>query len=194
MQSNLKHLFSPLTLRGHKLKNRIFSTGHMAVMLENGKPTDAMVAYHEAKARGGAALTIIEAARVHPSGNSGRPSIKAYQQDTIPGYAKLANACHPHGCKVFAQLTHPGREMTMAADGSHAVAYAPSTVPNERFHVMPRAMSISLIEEVIEGFETSARNLQNAGIDGVEIVAIVCDFQGVSPGSLVGADTKVRNT
>mgnify|MGYP001975086447 FL=1 len=78
MQSNLKYLFSPLTLRGHRLKNRIFSTGHMAVMLENDRPTDAMVAYHEAKARGGVALTIIEAARVHPSGNSGRSAIRAY--------------------------------------------------------------------------------------------------------------------
>ncbi len=171
MRSNLKHLFSHLTLRGHRLKNRIFSTGHMAVMLENDKPTDAMVAYHGAKARGGAALTIIEAARVHPSGNSGRPAIRAYQKQCISGYAKLADACHPYGCKVFAQLSHPGREMTMAADGSHAVAYAPSSVPNERFHVMPRAMSILLIEEVIEGFETSARNLRDAGLDGVEIVA-----------------------
>ncbi len=171
MQSNLTHLFSPLKLRGHKLKNRIFSTGHMAVMLEDDKPTDAMVAYHEAKARGGAALTIIEAARVHPSGNSGRPAIRAYEPECIAGYAKLADACHPHGCKVFAQLTHPGREMTMAADGSHAVAYAPSTIPNERFHVMPRAMSISLIGEIIEGFESSAKNLKNAGVDGIEIVS-----------------------
>ena len=43
-------------------------------MLKEGYPTDDMVAYHEAKAKGGAALTIIEAARVHPSGNSGRQS------------------------------------------------------------------------------------------------------------------------
>ena len=46
----------------------------MAVMLKEGCPTDDMVAYHEAKAKGGAALTIIEAARVHPSGNSRRQS------------------------------------------------------------------------------------------------------------------------
>ena len=49
----------------------------MAVMLKEGFPTDDMVAYHEAKAKGGAALTIIEAARVHPSGNSGGPAIRA---------------------------------------------------------------------------------------------------------------------
>lgn len=171
MASGLTHLLSPLQIRGLTLRNRIFSTGHMAVMLEDGKVSDAMIAYHAAKAKGGAALTIIEAARVHPSGNSGRPAIRAYDPACVPGYARLAQACHDEGCKVFAQLSHPGREMTMAADGSHAVAYAPSAVPNERFHVMPREMSVEMIAEVVKGFETSAENIRAAGLDGVEIVA-----------------------
>jgi 2,4-dienoyl-CoA reductase-like NADH-dependent reductase (Old Yellow Enzyme family) len=143
----------------------------MAVMLDDGKVADRMVAYHAAKAEGGAALTIVEAARVHPSGNSGRPAIRAYDPACIPGYTKLAQACQAHGCKVFAQLSHPGREMTLAADGTHAVAYAPSAVPNERFHVMPRAMSVALIADVVAGFEVSAANLHAAGMDGIEIVA-----------------------
>ncbi len=164
-------LFSPLRVGPCTLKNRIFSTGHMAVMLDGHKPSAAMVAYHEAKAKGGAALTIIEAARVHPSGNSGRPAIRAYDPSCIDGYAALASACQPHGCRVFAQLSHPGREMTLAADGTHAVAYAPSAVPNERFHVMPRALTTDLIEEIIAGFETSAAHMAGAGLDGIELVA-----------------------
>lgn len=164
-------LFSPLRVGPCTLKNRIFSTGHMAVMLDNNMPSAAMVAYHAAKAKGGAALTIIEAARVHPSGNSGRPAIRAYDPACINGYAALAQACQPYGCRVFAQLSHPGREMTLAADGSHAVAYAPSPVPNERFHVMPRALTPSLIDDIITGFETSAAHMAAAGLDGVELVA-----------------------
>jgi 2,4-dienoyl-CoA reductase-like NADH-dependent reductase (Old Yellow Enzyme family) len=171
MTVGLNTLFSPLKIRGLTLRNRIFSTGHMAVMLDDGKVAEAMVAYHAAKAKGGAALTIIEAARVHPSGDSGRPAIRAYDPVCIPGYAALATACQAHGCKVFAQLSHPGREMTLAADGTHAVAYAPSAVPNERFHVMPRVMSAALIEDVVTGFETSAANVLAAGLDGIEIVA-----------------------
>ncbi|MEQ9260903.1 MAG: oxidoreductase, partial [Roseovarius sp.] len=167
----LDTLFSPLPLRGQVLKNRIFSTGHMAVMLEDAAPGARMVAYHEAKAKGGAALTIIEAARVHPTGESGRPAIRAYAPACIPGYRRLAEACHAHGCKVFAQLSHPGREMGLGVDGTHTVAYAPSSVPNERFHVMPRAMPAALIAEVVEGFATAAANMRAAGLDGVEIVA-----------------------
>ncbi|MDP6893620.1 MAG: oxidoreductase, partial [Verrucomicrobiota bacterium] len=171
MVAGLDALFQTLTLRGKTLKNRIFSTGHMAVMLVDGKPTEHMVAYHGAKAQGGAALTIIEAARVHPSGDSGRPAIRAYDPSCVPGYASLAEACHSHDCLIFAQLTHPGREMALAADGTHPVAYAPSVVPNERFHVMPRELPLLMIKEIIEGFEASAAHIRQAGLDGVELVA-----------------------
>lgn len=164
-------LFSPLAVGPVQLKNRVFSTGHMTVMLDNGFPSDAMVAYHGARAKGGAGLIILEAARAHISGDSGRPAIRAYDDACIPGYQRIAQACQPHGCKVFAQLSHPGREMTMAADGTHAAAVAPSAIPNERFHVMPREMSPDLITEVVEGFGAAAGRIRSAGLDGIEVVA-----------------------
>jgi len=81
-------LFQTLIIRRKLLKNRIFSTGRMAVMLDDGKPTSRMLAYHQAKAQGGTALTIIKAARVHPSGDSGRPALRAYDPACVPGYAR----------------------------------------------------------------------------------------------------------
>ncbi|SHJ09793.1 mycofactocin system FadH/OYE family oxidoreductase 2 [Shimia gijangensis] len=171
MTSSLPNLFSQLDVGPVRLKNRIFSTGHMIVMLEDGLPSDAMVAYHQARAQGGAGLIILEAARAHKSGESGRPAIRAYDDACIPGYARIGKACHAHGCKVFAQLSHPGREMVLAADGTHSVAVAPSAIPNERFHVMPRAMSEALIAEVVDGFELAAARIRKAGLDGIEIVA-----------------------
>ncbi|QGX97013.1 oxidoreductase [Roseovarius faecimaris] len=167
----LPTLLSPLTIRGRTFRNRIFSTGHMTVMLQDGVPTDRMVAYHEARAKGGAALIIIEAARAHASGDSGRPAIRAYDDACIPGYRRIAEACQPHGAMVFGQLTHPGREMPMAADGTHAVAHAPSAIPNERFHVMPREMPVSMVQDIIAGFGDAAARLRKAGLDGVEVVA-----------------------
>ena len=170
-QAQQKKLFEPLIIRKKVLKNRIFSTGHMAVMLKEGCPTDSMIAYHEAKAKGGAALTIIEAARVHPSGDSGRPAIRAYDPSCISGYKKLTAACHRYDCLVFGQLTHPGREMADLEDGTSPVAYAPSAIPNERFHVMPRELSEHMIQEIVVGFKISAQNLKKARLDGIEIVA-----------------------
>ena len=171
MADAFENLFSPLTVGPTTLKNRIFSTGHMTVMLNDGQPSDAMVAYHKARAEGGAGLIILEAARAHVSGDSGRPAIRAYEDACIPGYRRIGEACHPFGCKVFAQLSHPGREMPQAADGTLAVAVAPSAIPNERFHVMPREMSVALIKDVVRGFESAAGRIRLAGLDGIEVVA-----------------------
>lgn len=171
MNSVFPNLFKPLQVGPVTLKNRAFSTGHMTVMLDNGLPSDAMVAYHQARAKGGAGLIILEAARAHVSGDSGRPAIRAYDDACIPGYRRIAQACQPEGCKVFAQLSHPGREMTLAADGTHAVAVAPSAIPNERFHVMPQEMSRALIREVVDGFRVAANRVRQAGLDGIEVVA-----------------------
>lgn len=143
----------------------------MAVMLEDNLPTPRMAAYHAARAKGGAGLIIIEAARSHPSGMSGRPAIRAYDDACIPGYAAIAKGCQKYGTKVFAQLTHPGREMTMAVDGTQAVGLAPSPVPTERFHAIPREMSLDEITEITASFAAAADRIRRAGLDGVEIVA-----------------------
>jgi 2,4-dienoyl-CoA reductase-like NADH-dependent reductase (Old Yellow Enzyme family) len=171
MGQDFPNLFSTLDVGPTCLKNRIFSTGHMTVMLESGVPSDAMVAYHKARAEGGAGLIILEAARAHVSGDSGRPAIRAYNDACIPGYQRIAEACQPFGCKVFAQLSHPGREMPLAADGTRALAVAPSAIPNERFHVFPQEMPRTLIHDIIAGFEAASGRIRQAGLDGVEVVA-----------------------
>ena len=95
----------------------------------------------------------------------------ATTDDCIPGYRRLAEAFHGEGCTVFSQLFHPGREIMESADGLLAVAYAPSSVPNERFHVMPRALPEPLIADIIAGYAAAARRMHQAGLDGVEVVA-----------------------
>ena len=48
------HLFSPLTIGGVTLANRVVSSGHDTVMSDHGQIADRLVAYHEARACGGA--------------------------------------------------------------------------------------------------------------------------------------------
>src|ERR1039458_8795140 len=89
----------------------------------------------------------------------------------MAGYTKLASTVHRSGTIIFGQLFHPGREVMESQDGSSPVALAPSAVPNERFRVMPRALQIWEIEEIIEGYAQAALRLEKAGLDGAEIVA-----------------------
>ena len=97
--------------------------------------------------------------------------LMALDESCVLPFSRLANAIHRHGAKLFAQLFHPGREILSSVDGLIPVAFAPSAVPNERFHIMPRPMTAGLIEEVIAGYGSAARYLAEAGYDGVEVVA-----------------------
>ena len=62
------HLFSPLAVGPRTIRNRIFSTGHQTMLFGgDALPDDRFVAYHEARARGGAGLIVTEAALIHPT-------------------------------------------------------------------------------------------------------------------------------
>ncbi len=165
------HLFSPLALGGVEVGNRIFSTGHMTMLAREGRVTPDLVAYHAARAAGGAGLIVVEAAAVHPTAVRGPGELALVDDGCIPGYRGIAQACHAHGTKVLGQLFHPGREMKIAPDGSAPIAYAPSATRNERFRVIPTPMTVALIRDVVAGYGDAARRLEAAGLDGAEIVA-----------------------
>ena len=164
------HLLSEFSIGECRLKNRIVSTGHHTYLADVA-PSDALVAYQEARAKGGAGLIISEIIAVHETAGFSKDLLCASDRASIPAFRRLAEACQSHGAKVFGQLFHPGREILSAARGMLPIAYAPSSVPNERFHIMPRKMSTALIEEIVAGFAQNAAHLAEAGYDGVEIVA-----------------------
>lgn len=165
------HLFSPVRIGSVTVKNRIVSSGHDTVMTEGGAIGDRLIAYHKARAEGGAGLIVLQVAGVHQSAKYSSSILMADTDDCIPGYRAMVDAIKPHGTVLLGQLFHDGREMMESQDGSLAVALAPSAVPNERFHVMPRAMPIPLIDEIVTCYGSAAGRLQAAGLDGVELVA-----------------------
>ncbi|WP_259757694.1 oxidoreductase [Pseudomonas sp. GCEP-101] len=165
------HLFSPLRIRGKVLKNRIMSTGHDTSMPTDNLVNDQLVAYHTARAKGGVGLIVLQVAGVHDSARYTSHVLMATDDACIPGYRRIAEACHAEGTVVLSQVFHPGREIMESSDGLLAVAYAPSASPNERFRVMPRELSQAMIDEIVQGYADAARRLHRAGIDGVEVVA-----------------------
>jgi 2,4-dienoyl-CoA reductase-like NADH-dependent reductase (Old Yellow Enzyme family) len=171
MTTTFPHLFSPLRVGHVTLKNRIMSTGHDTSLPREHKVNDALIAYQEARARGGCGLIVVQVASVHETAQYTSHVLMAVDDSCIPGYRRLAETCHAHGATVFGQLFHPGREIMEGLDGSAPIAYAPSAVPNERFHMMPRPLTKALIAAIVEGYGAAAARLKRAGLDGVEIVA-----------------------
>jgi 2,4-dienoyl-CoA reductase-like NADH-dependent reductase (Old Yellow Enzyme family) len=183
------HLFSPLRIGSVTLPNRIFSPGHDTVMADKGSVSDQLVAYQEARAAGGVGLIVIQVATVHPTAAYTAHALALHDDEFVPGYRRLAETIHRHGVPVFAQLFHGGREMMDSFDGSLPIAVAPSAVPNERFHVMPRAMPVSLISEIVAGFGAAAGRVLTAGMDGAEIVA----SHGYLPAQFLNPRLNLRN-
>lgn len=184
--AQFKNLFTQLTIGSTELKNRILSTAHQTNHVTDGIPTSDMVAYHEARAKGGVGLIILEAASVHPSGMLTSKTIAGYDQRIVDAYKELSETIHKYGTKVFSQLFHGGREV-VSSDYRNA-AWAPSAVPSLRFGVMPKPMSLEDIEGVIEGFAHSAQLAKEGGLDGVEI----CCSHGYLPAQFWSQHTNKR--
>ena len=121
-----------------ELQNRIVSTAHQTTLVHDHLPTDDFVAYHEARARGGAGLIVLEATAPHPSGILTAHELAGYLPEIAAAYRRVGDAVQPHGTRLFVQLLHGGREQI--AGPPRAPALAPSAIPSQRFRVTPRAL------------------------------------------------------
>lgn len=169
--SVLPNLLSPIWVGNVQLRNRIVFTGHDTCMADGGYVGDQLLAYHSARAKGGVGLIIVQVVGVHETARYKNEALMAIDDSCIAPFSRLASEIHQHGGKVFVQLFHPGREVTDFIDGIKRPAYAPSVSPQERYHFIPRALSLSMIREILRGYADAANRMKRAGLDGVEIVA-----------------------
>ena len=170
MAHQFRYLFTPLRVGGLTLKNRIFSSGHAEAMAEDGKPGSRLRAYHEVKARGGGALTIIGGSTsVHPSSPASAWNMVANHDDSIvPAYRAIADAVHRHDCLIMSQLTHLGRRTQSDVESWH-VLLAPSQIPENVHREVPHEMEPEQIAMVVRAFGDAARRCHDGGLDGAEL-------------------------
>ena len=170
MPHGFRHLFTPLSVGGLVLKNRIFSTGHAEAMAEAGRAGPQLRAYHEAKARGGAALTIVGGSTsVHPSSPASAWNMIANHNDAvIPGYRSLAEAVHRHDCRIMSQLAHMGRRSQSDVESGH-VLLAPSQIPEKVHREVPHEIEPEQIAMLVRAFGDATRRCREGGLDGVEL-------------------------
>jgi 2,4-dienoyl-CoA reductase-like NADH-dependent reductase (Old Yellow Enzyme family)/thioredoxin reductase len=165
----IDRLFEPLALGPVEIPNRVVSTAHQTTLVSDHLPTDDFVAYHEARARGGVGMIVLEAAAVHVSGLLTAHTLGGYLPAIVDGYRRVADAVQPHGTKLFVQLLHPGREQI--ADAPRPAAVAPSAIPSPRFRTEPRALRPEQLDELVVGYARAAAHAAAAGLDGVEVSA-----------------------
>ena len=155
------NVFQPLDIGGCTLPNRIVRTAH-----STGAVGEELIAYHEARAKGGAALTVLQIAGVHPTAPT---DIPVFADRVLPFYEEMATRLHAAGGKVFQQLWHGGAATERRSLHNFQQPLAPSAVPSPMVGVVPQVLTQAMIDELVEAFATAARRCEQGGLDGVEL-------------------------
>jgi 2,4-dienoyl-CoA reductase-like NADH-dependent reductase (Old Yellow Enzyme family)/thioredoxin reductase len=164
----MNHLFSPITINGMTVRNRIvvppMDTGYGST---DHEVTEQLIAYHRRRAEGGIGLIIVEYTSVDPGGRCVPTQLGIYDDSLIPGFRRLTDAVHEHGAMIALQLHHGGVRAKPEYSGGSIVA--PSAIPDAGVGTVPHALTIPEIQDLVEAFGHAARRAKEAGFDAVEI-------------------------
>src|SRR6516165_8185976 len=163
------HLFQPLKLRHKTLKHRLVFGAHTANMSVEGLPSERHLGYYRERARGGAAMIVIEPAPVHKAGVLTRGNFRAQDDAIIAPFRRITDTCHEHGTVMIHQMYHVGAHGDW--DNSFDAAWSPSGLPSMHDSDGSHRMSAAEIAELVECFGQAARRDREAGFDGSEIMA-----------------------
>lgn len=169
MSQPFPHLFQPLTLRHKTLKNRIVFGAHTANMAEGGLPGERHLGYYRERARGGAAMIVVEPVPVNAHAVLTRGNFRPGDDAVIPHFRRITDACHEHGTVMIQQLYHVGAHGDW--DNSFAANHSPSGAPSMHDSDGSHKMNATEIVATIEAFAAAAGRAQAAGYDGVELMA-----------------------
>ncbi|HEX7512855.1 MAG TPA: oxidoreductase, partial [Candidatus Methylomirabilis sp.] len=105
----MSQLFSPLTLRGVTLRNRIaMSPMCMYSCGEDGVATDFHLAHLVARAVGGTGLVITEAAAVEARGRISTSDLGIWSDAQVEPLARIVRLGKAQGAVMCTQLAHAG--------------------------------------------------------------------------------------
>jgi 2,4-dienoyl-CoA reductase-like NADH-dependent reductase (Old Yellow Enzyme family) len=128
---DLSALFQPIKIGKLTLKNRII----MAPMCSRlptpeGEVTQAMLDHYRERARGGAAMLIIEFARVDDKLSSAEWNMLSASSDRFSvGLSLLAETIKLYGARACLQLAHAGRQSSYADPCLASVGHPGPDVP-----------------------------------------------------------------
>ena len=174
---NYENLFKPIKIRGLELKNRVVFPAMGSGFLKNGHVTDQFIDYHVARALGGCALNITEAAAVHAPSAPRDFLMRICDDECNPGLKKFTDAIHKAGGKACVQLWQGG--VAAAAGDPEAMCIVPSET-NLGGRIVSGA-TVETIKEVVEAFGEAAKRAVDTGFDCVEFHAA----HGYSPHSFL---------
>ena len=157
------HIFSPLQIGPHRLKNRILM-GSMHTGLEDVKNAgERLAAYFVERVKGGVGMIITGGIAPHPAAGIGA---KLSEPSEVAMHRHVTDAVHAADpdVKICMQILHTGPL-------AHTpLLVAPSAVKSRIGAFVPNELDEAGIEEQIAAFANCAALAQQAGYDGVEVI------------------------
>ena len=160
---------TPIFLGAMQVKNRIVFPPMSTKFASPGagEVTERMLAYYEARARGGAGLVIVEACCIHDAGSPTPRWLRLTDDARIPAFAELAERIRKHGARSSIQLAHTGRAASAQATGRpvQLVSYVPGVTPYNDARVLTKED----LAELADCWGRAALRAKQAGFDSVEL-------------------------
>ncbi|MFA5624888.1 MAG: NADH:flavin oxidoreductase [Bradymonadales bacterium] len=153
----------PITLRNPTIRSAAFEN-----MCEDNAPTEALLNYHRAVAKGGVGMTTVAYAAVSRSGLSFKGQLWM-REEIVPALRELTDAIHAHGAKASIQLGHCGNMTHRSSCGQ--IPVGPTTGFNLYSPTVVRALKQDEIQQVVQDFGRAVELSIDAGFDCVEIHA-----------------------
>jgi 2,4-dienoyl-CoA reductase-like NADH-dependent reductase (Old Yellow Enzyme family) len=181
-------LFTPLTIRGTTLKNRIVVAPMHQYAAVHGHMTDWHLMNYGRFAAGGAGLVFIESTKVERRGCGTVGDVGLWADEFIPGMKRIADFIRAQGSVPALQLGHSGRKarafrpweggkpLTREAAEAQGITdweawelVAPSAIPAGDTEPTPRALDRAEIPQVIQHWVDASRRADEAGIEILEL-------------------------
>ncbi|KQR89186.1 NADH:flavin oxidoreductase/NADH oxidase [Microbacterium sp. Leaf179] len=174
-------LFTPLSIRGIEMRNRLWVSPMCQYSAVDGVPNDWHHVHLAQFAAGGAGLVIAEATAVSPEGRISPEDAGIWTDAQSDAWAPIVAAIRARGAVAGVQLGHAGRKAsttspltggrgTVAPEAGGWTTLAPSALAYDTF-AEPVALDAAGIEKVVEDFADAARRAVAAGFEVVELHA-----------------------
>lgn len=174
-------LFSPLTLKGITLKNRIVVSPMCQYSSVDGFATDWHLVHLGSRAVGGASLIILEATGVSPEARISPQDLGIWKEEHIEKLSQITGFLKEQGAVPGIQLAHAGRKASTKAPwlGRDKVSpeeggwqtVAPSAVAYSPGYPHPLELDEPGIRKVISDFTSATERALRAGFEVIEIHA-----------------------
>ncbi|MFO1397198.1 MAG: bifunctional salicylyl-CoA 5-hydroxylase/oxidoreductase [Burkholderiales bacterium] len=175
----LPPMFTPFTLRGVTVRNRVVVSPMAQYSCVDGMPDDFYLVHLGSRAHGGAGLVFTEMVCVDADARISPGCAGLYRPEHVPAWKRIVDYVHQRtSAKIALQLGHAGpkgstqvgwEDADMPLATGNWPLLAPSPIAYGPHNQVPRAMTRADMDHVRDAFVCAARWGAEAGFDWLEL-------------------------